>query len=640
MRKNRMRIDRTATSLAVAALLAVMVAFAGDAHAVSRYLTDFNSTYGTTGTALDTCNVCHTSVPSRNSYGADFAANGHSFTAIADLDSDGDGATNGAEITARTFPGDQNSKPVASDTTAPQVGSTSPVNGATSVATGSSVAVTFSEAVSPASVTPTTFTLKNGATSVPGAVSVSGSTSTFQPSAALLNGTAYTATVTTGVKDLAGNGMAADYSWTFTTAAAADTTPPAVSSVTPADGSTNITVNTIVTATFNEPVSSASVIPTTFTLKNGATSVPGTLSVSGSTATFRPTAALVGGVTYTAAVTTGVTDLAGNALQAGHSWSFTTGSAADTTPPTVSSNSPADGASGVAATSAATATFSEPLDPATVTTATITLKDAANIPVAGAVTYAGSTATFAPAAPLAAARLYTATLTTGLKDAAGNALAQPHSWSFTTAAQAADRDDDGVDDDEDDYPDDHKKATPHQAKGKGKIKIDTSRHHPTAYLKMVRAIADSDPSINQSGKPAGYEFRDGLLDYEVHGIASGETVQVELTYPEPLPAGSKVYEVNSSGFHELPGSVISGNVVTLTLTDGGRGDRDATANSVIDDPVGVASPAASDTPSSAGGGCSMVTPGGDPRDVVGAYGFLALTALALGIRSYRGRKNR
>ena len=126
----------------------------------------------------------------------------------------------------------------------------------------------------------------------------------------------------------------------------------------------------------------------------------------------------------------------------------------------------------------------------------------------------------------------------------------------------------------------------------------------------------------------------------MHGIASGETVQVELTYPEPFPAGSKAYQVNSSGFHELPGAVISGNVVTLTLTDGGQGDRDAMTNSVIDDPVGVASPVASDTPSSAGGGCSMVTPGGDPRDAVGAYGFLALTALALGIRSYRGRKNR
>ena len=92
------------------------------------------------------------------------------------------------------------------------------------------------------------------------------------------------------------------------------------------------------------------------------------------------------------------------------------------------------------------------LDPATVTTATFTLKDAANTSVAGAVTYVGSTATFAPAAPLAAATRYTATLTTGVKDAAGNTLAQPYSWSFTTAAQAADRDDDGVDDDEDELP--------------------------------------------------------------------------------------------------------------------------------------------------------------------------------------------
>ncbi|GAB4241590.1 MAG: hypothetical protein OHK0028_20130 [Deltaproteobacteria bacterium] len=288
-----------------------------------------------------------------------------------------------------------------------------------------------------------------------------------------------------------------------------------------------------------------------------------------------------------------------------------------------------------------TATFSEPLDPSTVTAANFTLKDAANVPVAGSVTYAGSTATFAPSAALAAGTRYTATVTTGVKDAAGNALAQPYAWSFTVAAQTAgDRDDDGVNDDDDDYPDDHKKATPRKAKGEGKIKIDTSRHHRTAYLKAVRAKADSDPSINQSGKPAGYEFRDGLVDYEVHGITAGETVKVELTFPDPVPAGSKVYMVDSSGFHELPGAEISGNVVTLTLTDGGQGDRDARADSVIDDPVGIASPVASESPSAAGGGCAMVSTGGDPRDAAGAYGFLALIALALGFRSsYRG-KNR
>ena len=641
MTETRKRTTPVVTILGLVSILAVLSGFTGNVHASSGYLSTFNSTYGTSGTALDTCSLCHVTVPSpRNAFGSDFANNGHSFSTIANLDSDGDGATNIVEITARTFPGDPGSKPAASDTTPPQVGSTSPVNGATSVATGSSVTATFSEAVSSGSVTTTTFTLKNGGASIAGTVSASGSTATFHPTAALLNGTTYTGTVTTGVKDLAGNALASDYSWTFTTAAAADTTPPAVSSVTPTAGSTTAAVNTPVTATFNEPVSSASLTTTSFTLKNGGASIAGTVSVIGSAATFHPTSALLNGTTYTATVTTGVTDLAGNALGSDYTWSFTTGSTADTTPPAVSSTSPGSGASGIAITSAVTATFNERLDPSTVTTASFTLKNASNAPVAGAVTYAGSTATFAPTTPLGAATLYTATLTTGVKDAAGNGLSQPYTWSFTTiaAAQTGDRDDDGVNDDEDDYPDDHKKATPREAKGDGKIKIDTSRHHPTAYLKAVRTTADSDPSINQSGKPAGYEFRDGLVDYEVHGIAAGETLQVEITYPEPIPAGSKVYMVNSSGFHVLPGAVINGNVVTLTLTDGGEGDRDAKINSVIDDPVGVASPVASDAPSSAGGGCSMIAGGGDPRDAAGAYGFLALTALLLGIRSFRRRK--
>ena len=55
---------------------------------------------------------------------------------------------------------------------------------------------------------------------------------TLTPSAALTAGTTYVARVkggTGGIKDVAGNVLAADVTWTFTTAAAADTTPPTVS---------------------------------------------------------------------------------------------------------------------------------------------------------------------------------------------------------------------------------------------------------------------------------------------------------------------------------------------------------------------------------------------------------------------------
>jgi len=60
--------------------------------------------------------------------------------------------------------------------------------------------------------------LKQGSTSVAGTVTYSGTTATFTPSAALAGGTVYTGTITTGAKDAAGNALASNYSWSFTTA--------------------------------------------------------------------------------------------------------------------------------------------------------------------------------------------------------------------------------------------------------------------------------------------------------------------------------------------------------------------------------------------------------------------------------------
>src|SRR6185503_14703847 len=63
-----------------------------------------------------------------------------------------------------------------------------------------------------------TFTLKQGTTAVGGAVSYDGVTATFTPAGSLVPLTAYTATVTTGARDLVGNALASDFSWSFTTA--------------------------------------------------------------------------------------------------------------------------------------------------------------------------------------------------------------------------------------------------------------------------------------------------------------------------------------------------------------------------------------------------------------------------------------
>jgi LmbE family N-acetylglucosaminyl deacetylase len=107
------------------------------------------------------------------------------------------------------------------DTTPPTVASVVPAAGATGVGVGTAVSATFSEAIAPSSVTTTNFVLRDGSgTAVAASVSGSGSTATLQPSAALSASTTYTATLAAGgVKDLAGNALAADYSWSFTTAA-------------------------------------------------------------------------------------------------------------------------------------------------------------------------------------------------------------------------------------------------------------------------------------------------------------------------------------------------------------------------------------------------------------------------------------
>ncbi len=311
-------------------------------------------------------------------------------------------------------------------TGAPTVISTIPATGATAVPVNTVLAATFSEAMNPATLTAATFTLTGpGATPVAGAITYSGATATFTPTVVLAARTFYTATVTTGAKDPAGAPLAANFVWTFTTAP-----PPSVVSVTPLNGATAVALNTAVSATFSEAMNSATITAATFTLTGpAATPVAGAVTYSGTTATFTPAAALATSTLYTATISIGAKDPTGAPLAANFVWSFTT-----TPPPTIVSTIPANGATAVAINTPISATFSEAMNPATITAATFTLTGPAATPVAGAVTYAGTTATFTPTAVLAINTLYTATITTGAKDPSGIPLAANSVWTFTTGA--------------------------------------------------------------------------------------------------------------------------------------------------------------------------------------------------------------
>jgi hypothetical protein len=75
------------------------------------------------------------------------------------------------------------------------------------------ITATFSKTMDAATINASTFTVMDGSTSVTGSISYSGVVATFTPDTPLSFGTLYSATITTGAKDLAGYALADDYTW-------------------------------------------------------------------------------------------------------------------------------------------------------------------------------------------------------------------------------------------------------------------------------------------------------------------------------------------------------------------------------------------------------------------------------------------
>ncbi len=334
--------------------------------------------------------------------------------------------------------------------TAPTVIATNPVNNATGVPINQKIAATFSEAINPATINATTFTVSGpGGVAVAGAVTyvAAGSIATFTPTSALAPNTTYVATITTGAQDLAQppNVLGANFVSTFTTGAAPDTTKPTVISIVPANAAPGVPINQAVSATFSKAMDPLTINSTSFTVTGpGGVPIAGlvTYAAIGKTATFTPTVSLSPSTLFTATITTGAKDLAGNALASNFVSTFTTSAAPDTTKPIVVFTVAANGTVNVPINQAVSATFSKAIDPLTINATTFTLTGPGGAQIAGTVSYDAINfiATLTPTSSLAPSTLYTATITTGAADLAGNPLGPgiiPNSWSFTTGAVAS-----------------------------------------------------------------------------------------------------------------------------------------------------------------------------------------------------------
>ena len=101
--------------------------------------------------------------------------------------------------------------------------------------------------------------------------------------------------------------------------------------------------------------------------------------------------------------------------------------------PTVISTDPAIGAINVALNKVVNATFSQPMDPSTITISTFTINDGVTS-LTGVVAYSGSTVSFTPLSNFLPSKTYTCIITKGAKNQASIPLANDFIWSFTTNA--------------------------------------------------------------------------------------------------------------------------------------------------------------------------------------------------------------
>lgn len=351
----------------------------------------------------------------------------------------------------------------------PRVTAVAPVNNATGVPVNNTIiTAAFSEPMAPLDPENFTVTCEAPCADPSGTVALNddGTTATYTLTSGteLEPFTRYTGTVDEATSLATGLAMLGPFTWQFTTGATPDTTRPRVLSTIPETTdpgpTTGVATNTAISAVFTEDMAPTTVDEASFTLTCEAPCVSPSGSVSYSTgsrtAVFTPDTVLEDGATYTATLTTQITDLAGNALAGNQAalpaasdyvWSFTTDAAV--IPPqdiSVLSTSPENDATDVCPDAAVSATFDVPsdlrLDPDSVNAATFTLTGPAPdlTPVLAASVSldeaTGTIATFIPLNDLNPGDTYAAVvqgMDDGVKDLAipANTMASDFAWGFT-----------------------------------------------------------------------------------------------------------------------------------------------------------------------------------------------------------------
>jgi hypothetical protein len=320
------------------------------------------------------------------------------------------------------------------DPAPPTVVPVAPLSGATGVGRSATVVGSFSRSMTPSTINSTTVTLSNSiGVPVPATVAYNdtGHQFTLTPNAPLPYSTTYTVHISTGARATDGMSLGSATAWSFTTA---DPVPVTVVSTLPISGAGDVGGSVKPRATFSKALNASTISTNTFTLAGPSGGVAGTVSYDPVSfqATFTPNAALAPG-SYTARLDSSITATDDATMATPFAWSFSV--PASIPPPSVTTMSPASGATAILRSTTVTAAFSRSMDPATLTSSTFTLSGPSGA-VAATVTYDGPSqvATLTPNSLLTSNTTYTATVTTGAKAADGTSPTAATTWSFTTAA--------------------------------------------------------------------------------------------------------------------------------------------------------------------------------------------------------------
>ncbi len=317
----------------------------------------------------------------------------------------------------------------------PTVTLTNPTNLETLVALDQTIEVTFNEQMDSSSFASNSITLEaiigGILTYIPGTISydVNSSVVFFNPNNSLDVNTTYTGRVKPIVKDLNGNLLQQEYTWTFSTSA---TLSPSIVYTEPNNLDSLIPYDQIITATFNMPMDPTSITNTSFRVYNGTDEISGIVSYGGLIAGFVPGNLLLPNTVYTCIISTTAKNVDGTSILMDYTWTFKTRA---TSIPTILNVDPFEGENSVLINKTIRATFSEQMDNTSFTNTSFTLSDGINT-VNGVMQLNGKVFSFNPNNNLNTGTTYTAKFTTDVKSKLGIAIVEK-SWQFTTGSTIA-----------------------------------------------------------------------------------------------------------------------------------------------------------------------------------------------------------